>query len=348
MALVRKADIVVIGGGVVGTATARALTSSGRTVVLLERFSFGHKNGSSHGRTRVFRLSYREPRYVEMAKEALRLWRRLEKDSGESLLTSMGGLDTGEGIEHNAKALSECGVEHEMTEGKEIAKRFPSVQIDPYEPVLYQADGGVVAAERSVAAFARLAVAGGVEIREGEVATALEPAESGVRIRTEHGLFEAQVAVVTAGAWAKPLLATAGIDLPVGVTRETVAYFEMLGAAPPPLVDWGDPAIYALPSPGQGLKAAQHIAGPEVDPDSAKSPSSRSVEIVSSWVKKRYPTANDTPHLVETCLYTNTDDERFIMERHGPIVVGSACSGHGFKFAPATGERLANLAQGLT
>lgn len=348
MALVRKADIVVIGGGVVGSATARALTSSGRTVVLLERFGFGHKNGSSHGRTRVFRLSYREPAYVEMAREALRLWRRLEKDSGEELLTTMGGLDTGKGIEGNSKALTAADVEHEITEGKEVTKRFPSIRLDPYEPVLFQPDGGVVAAERSVAAFARLAVAGGVDIREGEAATALEPSDGGVKIRTEHGLFEAQVAVVTAGAWAKPLLATAGIELPVRVTRETVAYFEMLGQAPPPLVDWGDPAIYALPSPGQGLKAAQHIAGPEVDPDSARSPSNRSVEIVSAWVEERYPTANNTPHLVETCLYTNTDDESFIIERHGPIVVGSACSGHGFKFAPATGERLAKLAEGLT
>lgn len=348
MALVRKADIVIIGGGVVGTATARALTSSGRTVVLLERFAFGHKHGSSHGRTRVFRLSYREPHFVEMAKESLKLWRRLEKDSGESLLTTTGGLDTGDGIEHNARALAECGVEYEMAEGKEISKRFPSVEVGSYEPVLFQPDGGAVAAERSVSAFARLAVAGGVEIREGEAATALQPSEDGVKIRTQHGLFEAQVAVVAAGAWSKPLLGTAGIALPVHVTRETVAYFEMMGEAPPPLVDWGDPAIYALASPGQGLKAAQHIAGPEVEPDSPKSPSARSVEVVSAWVKHRFPTASDTPHLVETCLYTNTDDERFIVERHGPIVVGSACSGHGFKFAPVTGERLANLAQGLT
>lgn len=348
MALVRRADIVIVGGGVIGAATARALTSSGRTVVLLERFGFGHKNGSSHGRSRIFRLSYREAHYVEMARKALGGWRRLEKDSGESLLTTMGGLDTGDGIEANAKALAEAGVEHEMMEEKEISKRFPAIEMEPYEAVLYQPDAGVVAAERSVSAFAALAVAGGVEIREGEAATALEPSDGSVKVRTEHGVFEAQVAVVAAGAWSKPLLATAGIELPVRVTRETVAYFELLGEAPPPVVDWGDPAIYALASPGQGLKAAQHIAGPGVDPDSPRSPSNRSVEIVSAWVKRRFPTANDTPHLVETCLYTNTDDERFIVERHGPIVVGSACSGHGFKFAPVTGERLANLAQGLT
>lgn len=348
MALVRRADIVIVGGGIVGAATARALTASGRSVVLLERFSQGNLNGSSHGRSRIFRLSYREPHYVEMARRALGLWRRLETDSGEPLLTTMGGLDVGEGIEENARALEEHGVDCELTEGRAISGRFPSVELGTHEPVLYQPDAGVVAAERAITAFTRVAVSAGVEVREGEAATALEPSGDGVKVRTEHGVFETQVAVVAAGAWSKTLLATAGIDLPVRVTRETVAYFQMLGEAPPPLVDWTEPAIYGLASPGQGLKAAQHIAGPEVDPDSEKVASNRSVEVVSAWVQRRFPTADDTPHTIETCLYTNTADESFILERHGPIVVGSACSGHGFKFAPVTGERLASLAQGLT
>lgn len=348
MALIRSADIVIIGGGVVGAATARALTSSGRTVVLLERFSLGNKNGSSHGRSRIFRLSYRQPHFVEMARRALTLWRRLETDSGDSLLTTLGGLDVGDGIQENAKALQDQGIAHELTEGRNVSGRFHAVELDPHEPVLYQPDAGIVAAERAISAFTSVAVAGGVEILEGETATALEPSGDGVRIRTEHGVFQAQVAVVTAGAWARPLLATAGIDLPVRVTRETVAYFDLLGEQPPPIVDWTEPAIYALPSPGQGLKGAEHGAGPEVDPDSEKVPSNRSVEIISAWVRRRFPSANDTPHLVETCLYTSTDDERLLVERRGPIVVGSACSGHGFKFAPVTGERLASLAQGLT
>jgi len=348
MALIRRADIVIVGGGIVGAATARALTSSGRSVVLLERFSLGNKNGSSHGRSRIFRLSYPDPAFVEMALQAQSLWQRLETDSGESLLRTMGALDVGEGIETNAKALETSGIPCELTDGKSISERFHSVTFDTYEPVLFQPDGGIIAADRSVTAFARVAVEGGVEIREGEPATALEPGADGVRVRTEHGIFDAGVVVVTAGAWAKPLLATAGIDLDVRVTRETVSYFELLGEPPPPLVEWGDPATYALASPGQGLKAAQHIAGPEVDPDSEKATSNHSAEITSAWVQRRFPTANDTPHLLETCLYTNTDDERFILERHGPIVVGSACSGHGFKFAPVTGERLASLAQGLT
>jgi sarcosine oxidase len=164
-----------------------------------------------------------------------------------------------------------------------------------------------------------------------------------VEVRTEEGTFTARSAVVTAGGWARDLLASAGIDLPVWVTRETVAYFE-LERKPPTLVDWGDPTVYALFSPGHGLKAGRHIAGPEVDPDGEGSPDPESVDVVGEWVARHYPQAAPVHHS-ETCLYTNTDDQRFILERHGNVVVGSPCSGHGFKFAPLIGERLADLAQ---
>ena len=60
----------------------------------------------------------------------------------------------------------------------------------------------------------------------------------------------------------------------------------------------------------------------------------------------RFPDADPAPHLTETCFYTNTSDESFVLERHGPVVVGSPCSGHGFKFAPLIGERLAHLVLG--
>ena len=104
--------------------------------------------------------------------------------------------------------------------------------------------------------------------------------------------------------------------------------------------------MYALPSPGQGLKTGWHHSGQETDPDRQGAAEARVIERMSSWVRERFPAAVPEHHHAESCLYTNTDDERFILERHGPIVVGSACSGHGFKFAPLIGERLARLALG--
>lgn len=348
MAFLRQADVVIVGAGVMGISTARALAPSGRDIVLIEQFSPANHRGSSHGRSRIFRLSYPDAEYVEMAKRALKLWRRLEEETGDSLLRTTGGIDLGEGLETNAAAMDECGVAFEMIGGREATRRFHGVSFRPGDDVLFQRDAGVVFADRAVATMLSLALGRGVELRQSERVLSLDVGEDGVTVRTGHALFKAQTVIVTAGAWAAPLLATAGITLPVRVTRETVSYYEVLGDFPPAIVEWGDPATYALSSPGQGIKAAQHVAGPEIDPDSEGRPSTHSVEVVSAWVQQRLPNANPTPHHMETCLYTNTADEKFVLERHGPIIVGSPCSGHGFKFAPLIGETLANLAEGLT
>jgi len=220
-------------------------------------------------------------------------------------------------------------------------REFP----DPGEAFLFQAEGGIVAADRAVGAFVASARAHGGDIVEGRRVLGLRPGDDAVEIHTEDEPYRARVVVVTAGAWARGLLEPVGIRLPVRPTRETVAYFRLDESVPvPTLVEWDEPAGYALRSPGQGIKAGEHGAGPEIDPDQEGGPSEASVDRLRTWIRKRYPAAEPEPHLVETCLYTNTADESFVLKRRGRLVVGSACSGHGFKFAPLIGERLAALA----
>lgn len=336
-------DYAVVGAGVMGAATTAALAARGASVVLLEQFPQGHTHGSSHGRSRIFRFSYPEVEYVDMAREALALWRETEERSGRKLLDITGGFDVGIGIERNVDALEAAGASFELTIGKELVERFPYLHFDDDAPVLFSPDSGTIAAELSTETFIELAKNDGATVRDEVRVTALTDDDNVIRLEIEDGSIEADVVVVTAGAWAKKLLATIDIDLPVWVTQETVAFFD-LDVKPPTLVDWGSPLVYALPSPGQGLKAARHIAGPRIDPDEQGNADLEAVSIVAGWVREHYPTANPKPAAVQTCLYTNTDDERFIMERHGNIVVGSPCSGHGFKFAPLIGKRLAELA----
>jgi len=164
--------------------------------------------------------------------------------------------------------------------------------------------------------------------------------------------------VVTAGAWAPRLLATVGIDLPVVPTRETIVYLDLPGAETlPPVIDYGGiPApgeggvarpgnsTYSLAAPGRGLKAGLHHAGPVTDPDGAGEVDGRVAAWVAGWAASRYVDVGPM-QAAETCIYTNTADESFVLERHGRVVVGSACSGHGFKFGPVVGRTLAALAR---
>jgi sarcosine oxidase len=340
-----EAEVVVIGGGVMGCATARALARRGRAAVLLERFSIGHTRGSSHGRSRIFRLSYDHPDYVRMAMDSLPLWRELERERGREILTITGGLDVGATIDRNVRALEEHGASYELLTPDQAAERFPFLAF-PDDKVLYQEDAGIVLADRAVEAFAASARAHGADVLEETPCVELRRAGDGVEVHTDGRTYRARTAVVTAGGWANGVLAGAGIEVPLRVTRETVAYFRTEDEERlPTWISWAESlGMYALRAPGQGLKVGEHDVGPEVDPDSEGPPSEETVDRITEWVSHRYPTAELEPHLAETCLYANTPDGHFILERRGPVVIGSPCSGHGFKFASWIGERLADLA----
>jgi sarcosine oxidase len=315
--------------------------------VVVEQFDLCHDKGSSHGAVRVFRFSYDDPTYVQMAMDALPLWRELEDETDGPILTVTGGYDFGppERLELNARALASRGASFEMIDGAEVARRFPGVMLQASAPVLYQEDAGVLAAEGALQAFVKGAVDAGAELRERTPVIGLRPSQESVDVLTPGETYRARVAVITAGPWARPLLAGARIDLPVVTSQETVAFFR--GPEEPPLpvlVEWSSPPTYALPSPERGVKVGWHRSGPEADPDSKTPPDRRVLDHLSAWAAEHYPRA--AFEHAETCMYTNTPDESFILERHGRVVVGSACSGHGFKFAPLVGERLAALALG--
>lgn len=341
-------DVVVVGSGVIGAATAWRLSRSGRSVVLLEQFEVGHARGSSHGASRIFRFSYDDPVYVRMAMDALPLWRELEAESGRSILTTLGGLDWGRDLDAHTSALADCGAAFDLIDGAEASRRFPTFAPPNSEPVLYQPDAGIVAADLAVRAMVQLAVDAGVELREQTPVIELGTDRNRAEARTDGESVRARTIVVTAGAWATRLLRGVEIELPVQVSRQTVAYFRADTEVPHPIaVDWSDSTVfYTLPSPGTGIKVGEHRIGPAADPDELGMVDGQRVARAETWVASRVPGAQPEAVHAETCLYTSTSDERFILAQHGPVVVGSACSGHAFKFAPLIGERLAALATG--
>jgi sarcosine oxidase len=346
-----RADVIVVGGGPMGTAAARSLGARGRDVILLERFTIANDRGSTAGTTRNFRLTYHDPLYVRMARRALEGWRELESEADRELLRVVGGLDVGAATEASADALEAAGEWFERPSDAEVAERWPMLRFPQGARFLYQADGGVLRSQEAVRALAALAVDHGVDLREETRAESIEAAGDGVEVRTAGGAIRAPVAIVSIGAWASSFLEPAGIDLELRPTLEQSTYFDIAPHDLPTVIDWDEmpqEPPYIVPDPFHPgrIKAGAHLSGPIADPEtrSFEADQPRAQRVVD-WVDRRLAspvTALET----ETCLYTRTRDEDFVLDRIGPIVVASPCSGHGFKFTPLIGDLLAELAIG--
>ncbi|MBV8597359.1 MAG: FAD-dependent oxidoreductase [Actinobacteria bacterium] len=308
--------VAVVGAGVMGCAAAWALHEGGADVTVYEQFDLDNTRGSSHGRSRIFRLAYPDPACIRFAQEAYAGWNDLDP----TLLELYGLVELApEPSLTSARALDECGIAYTLPteiEGVAVPSGWTAVQVG---------DAGIVLADR-----ARRAFLDGIEV------------EANTRVESLDDV-DADAVVVTAGAWVGRLVD----DIDVRVTRETVAYFRSDGPPLPSVVDIGAGGghdMYALHDPLHGLKAGAHHAGPESDPDEPAEPDPAIVERIAAWVAARFPGVDPDPVEADTCVYTTTPDHDFVLERRGRVVVGSACSGHGFKFAPAVGRRIAALA----
>lgn len=335
-------DVVIIGGGAMGSATAWWLARRGVDVVLLEQFESGHTRGSSHGATRIFRLAYYDPFYVRVAQAALPLWRELEDDAGEPLLDRTGSIDHGDArdVDTTAAALDACNATYERLSDAQAHERWPAFRF--VGDVLFHPDGGRCHADATVAALQRRAAAHGAEVRFNQRAT-LRVHDDGVEVVTPDTKWKARVAVVTAGAWVSDVVGAHAPD--VIVTQEQVQHFApRVEQGWPSFIHHRRPWVYGLLTPGEGVKVDEHHVGPEVHPDHRLPRSAELERAVVRYVEEWMPGLDPTPTHTTECLYTTTPDESFVLERVGPVVIGSPCSGHGFKFTPLIGQRIADLA----
>jgi sarcosine oxidase len=312
--------VAVVGAGIMGAATAWHLARRGADVVVHEQFERDHVRGSSHGRSRIFRVAYPDPEWVRLAEEAYAGWKELDP----AVLGLYGLIEIApDAAFTSAQALQECGFACRFLEADEA--RAHGAAVPDGWAALHVPDAGITLSDA-----ARHAFLDGIDVRYGSRVDDLDD-------------LDADTVVVTAGSWTGRFFP----DLPLKVTRETVAYFRLDGEPRPSIVELDENrahAMFSLHDPVHGLKAGAHHAGAVADPDEPAEPDAALVERIASWVAERLPDADPQPILAQTCLYTTTPDERFVLERRGRVVIGSACSGHGFKFAPAVGKRLADLA----
>jgi sarcosine oxidase len=353
----RGYDVAVVGLGAMGSQAALELASRGLRVLGLDRHRPPHTLGSTHGRTRIIREAYfEEPLYVPIVQRAYELWRLLEERSGARLLTVTGGLMLGapdSEVVAGARASAVAhGLPYEELSAREVRERFPAYAVPEGHAAIFEPRAGFLEPEAAVEATLALAAEAGADLRFGERVLELE----GGLVRTERGGYAADRVVVSAGPWLPELVPElAGVFT---VARQPLLWLapkrpELFGPDRFPIFVWEwQPgwAFYGFPDAGDGFKAAIHHHGEPTTPESVdRELRPADEEAIRALVRRFFPAGDGALREAAVCLYTNTPDEHFVIDRlpgDGRVIVASPCSGHGFKFAPAIGEVLADLATG--
>jgi sarcosine oxidase len=348
-----------------GSAAAYHLARRGLSVAAVEQFAPGHDRGSSHGLSRIIRLAYFEhPSYVPLLQRAFTLWRELEEESGESLLHVTGGLDAGmPGSRVLEGSLESCrvhGLRHEVLPGREVNERFPGYALPDEYRAVFQPDGGFLEPERCIQAHVRLARAHGADVRTGARVIDWRVERGAMVIALDGGEVRGKQVVLCAGAWT-PVVVPALAPL-LRPERQVVGWFGISGEGtfdpkrfPVFVLTTPDGIFYGFPQHGvPGFKIGKyHHRAELVDPDAVtRSVSAEDEAVLRSCVQSHFRDADGPLLRASTCIFTNTPDEHFIIDRlpdtPGALVV-SACSGHGFKFCSVIGEAVADLvAEGTT
>lgn len=356
---------VVVGAGLAGAATAWQLASRGHQVTLLERNVPASHDASSHGSARIFRYAYPDPFYTRAVVESKALWDGLVAATGTPLISPFGAVDYGS--ERNprllASVLADEGIEHELLSASEARTRWPQIGFDT--EVLWHPGAGVIDAETAVNAIVGLAVGNGARLLTDWSLHSIERNGSGYRLTSTSGeTLDAGNVVVSTGGWLPRLLGSLSLPdaflagLPdITVRQEQAFHFRYIdhgsaGRWPTFIHKAADIQAYGLPGGRDagfaGQKVAEYNGGPLI-PSAAEQtgvvdPANR--ERVADYVRRYLPGLDPEPYAETTCLFTNTPNEDFLIDRVDNITILSPCSGHGAKFAPLIGQWAADLATG--
>jgi sarcosine oxidase len=348
-----------------GAAACWQLARRGVRVLGLERFDIPHAMGSSHAVNRIIRLAYFEhTSYVPLLRRAYELWREAEQLAGEQLLYVTGSLDIGTATSDILQgALASCREHclfHEPLDAEAVNRRFPGYRLPAEYGAVYQPDGGFVASERAIVHHVWMAQAHGAEIRAREPMLSWEPtAGGGVRVKTARGTYDAGQLVLSTGAWIGehvPALKTTAIP-----ERQVLGWFQpkrpelyKLGAFPVSNFKSSVGHFYQFPIwhvPGFKIGLYHHLGEKGAADTLSREPTQDDEAALRRGLERYFPDANGALMGLRACLFTNTPDEHFVVDRlpaSPQVVVASPCSGHGYKFASVMGEILADLATGKT
>ncbi|HVU22720.1 MAG TPA: N-methyl-L-tryptophan oxidase [Opitutus sp.] len=352
-------DVAVVGLGAMGSAVACHLARRGQRVLGLDRFRPPHTNGSSHGQTRIIREAYFEdPLYVPLVQRAYELWAELENRSGRNLLETTGGLMIGRresAVVSGARRSAELHrLPHEVLTAAEVIHRFPALRPADDMVAVWEPRAGVLFPEACIETHLALAQADGAELRCDETVTSWQAEGDGVTVTTSSGRYHAGQLLLTAGSWIASLVPELARTFTV---ERQVLYWFQPRAHPAnfspdrcPIHIWEAAPhhhFYGCPDFGHGVKVAFHHQGETTHPDRVRREvDDPEIAAIRKILETHLPDAAGPLRSAETCLYTNTADEHFWINRHpqhAQVLIASPCSGHGFKFSSVIGEILADL-----
>ena len=354
-------DAIVIGVGGMGSAALYQMARRGMKVIGLDRYDIPNDMGSSHGISRIIRLTYHEhPSYVPLLRRSYELWRQLENTADERLLISTGIVNAGKessGVFQGSKESCEIhNVPYEVMSGPEVNERFPGYQLPEDSVAVYQADGGFLLSERCIVANVNAALELGAEVHGREPAIFWRPTRLGVRVETHRSDYDARRLVIAAGAWSGEM---ESILKPIAIPeRQVLGWFQ---PSRPELyrpdrfpvfsAEFEEGRYYGYPSygiPGFKIGKYNHLRQ-QVSPDLMDRDAHPEDEMVLRGFTRRYmPLAAGPTLALKTCIFTNTPDEHFILDLHPgypQVSIAAGFSGHGFKFCSVVGEIMADLAQ---
>jgi len=353
-------EYIVLGLGGWGSAAAYWLSRwAGAGVLGLEQFELAHVRGESQDHSRIIRLSYHTPAYVELAKHAYQAWAEVEKDAGEQLVLKTGGLDfapreSAIPLTNYSGSMDAAGVPYEHLDAAEIRRRWPQFAVTDDIHGLYQPQSGIAMAARGNAAHVRLARAHGATLIDRAPVEQIRPVGGEIEVTAAGVTYRCRRLVIAAGAWSNGALTHLGVHLPLRVTKEQVTYFATPHQAdfqPDRFPIWiwmDDPCFYGFPIFGEpGPKAGQDAGGQEVTADTRTfEPDQAALKRTEDFLGKYIPKALGPIIYTKTCLYTLTPDRDFVVDTipgHPEVAVGIG-GGHGFKFASLMGRILSELA----
>lgn len=363
-----KFDIIVIGVGSMGSSACYYLSKRGYKVLGLEQFDITHENGSHAGQSRIIRKAYFEhPDYVPLLSRAYEGWKTLEEETGEQVYFKTGLLYSGRANDEIIKgvklAASLYNIPLENPDRVLAEKKFPQFKFPENQEIVFESDAGFVTPEKAIRLYTELAKRYGAIIHTNEKLIGWKKEGDGVIVKTNKEIYYCNKLIITAGAWAGKLIP--GFANKIKVTRQFVAWIKpkhpekfSLKNFPCWLIDDEDmPGCYygfpMLPTekfgPPEGLKLAHHHPAAITDPDNVnRTVTKDDIENLKYAMNKYFPGEFDSVLSGKICLYANSPDENFIIDKlpgyEENAFIACGFSGHGFKFVPVVGEILSDLA----